>query len=171
MPRLSLVPSSGHHASHDAGPDTPSAGLANRALTSSYGPTHSLSYHGVLSPREAWSLMQSTQCSLIDVRTEEELAFVGRIPGAIHLPWRFGIEMRDNPEFIPALRIQVPLLSPVAFICRSGNRSHAAAVAAVRAGYTRVYNVSEGFEGRRDAQGHRNVLDGWRYRGLPWLQS
>ncbi|HYK14781.1 MAG TPA: rhodanese-like domain-containing protein, partial [Burkholderiales bacterium] len=31
--------------------------------------------------------------------------------------------------------------------------------------------VLEGFEGDRDAGGHRNTTGGWRARGLPWSQS
>ena len=57
------------------------------------------------------------------------------------------------------------------FICRSGARSHEAALAAQSAGYGSVFNVLEGFEGDRDASGHRNTVGGWRAAGLPWTQS
>jgi hypothetical protein len=40
-------------------------------------------------------------------------------------------------------------------MCRSGVRSHEAAVQAAAAGYARVYNVMEGFEGDKDAHEHR----------------
>jgi hypothetical protein len=39
-----------------------------------------------------------------------------------------------------------------------------------QAGYT-AYNVLEGFEGDKDASGHRNTKGGWRAAGLPWVQS
>jgi hypothetical protein len=32
-------------------------------------------------------------------------------------------------------------------------------------------NVTEGFEGDLDAEGHRGNLNGWRARGLAWRQS
>ena len=59
----------------------------------------------------------------------------------------------------------------VMFICRSGGRSHNAAMLAQQAGYSEAYNVLEGFEGDRDAQGHRNTIGGWRAAGLPWTQG
>ena len=46
----------------------------------------------------------------------------------------------------------------------------AAAEAASGAGYARAYNVTEGFEGPLDADGHRGRR-GWRAAGLPWRQS
>ena len=56
------------------------------------------------------------------------------------------------------------------FLCRSGVRSHAAAEAATREGWT-AYNILEGFEGDKDAAQHRNSVGGWRKAGLPWTQS
>ena len=55
--------------------------------------------------------------------------------------------------------------------CRSGGRSHNAAMIAMQSGYADCYNVLEGFEGDRDAQGHRNTVGGWRAAGLPWVQG
>jgi sulfur dioxygenase len=31
--------------------------------------------------------------------------------------------------------------------------------------------VLEGFEGDPDANAHRNLIGGWRARGLPWKQN
>ncbi|MDH5208543.1 MAG: rhodanese-like domain-containing protein, partial [Burkholderiaceae bacterium] len=39
------------------------------------------------------------------------------------------------------------------------------------AGYARVYNVLEGFEGQRNHSRRRGEIDGWRHRGLPWVQD
>ena len=60
---------------------------------------------------------------------------------------------------------------PVYFLCRSGARSLAAARAAEAAGYGRVFNVADGFEGPPDAAGHRGNREGWKAAGLPWRQS
>ena len=57
------------------------------------------------------------------------------------------------------------------FICRSGARSHGAAEAATQAGWRECYNVLEGFEGDKDADGHRSTRGGWRNAGLPWVQG
>lgn len=59
---------------------------------------------------------------------------------------------------------------PVLFLCRSGQRSIGAAIAATSAGLGPAYNVLEGFEGGLDASGHRGAA-GWRAAGLPWCQS
>jgi rhodanese-related sulfurtransferase len=50
-------------------------------------------------------------------------------------------------------------------------RSIAAAAAASEIGYTNCYNVLEGFEGDKDANGQRNRIGGWRKAGLPWHQG
>ena len=46
-----------------------------------------------------------------------------------------------------------------------------AAGMATQAGFANCYNVLEGFEGDRDANGHRNTVGGWRAAGLPWVQG
>ncbi|MDG2034391.1 MAG: rhodanese-like domain-containing protein, partial [Rhodospirillales bacterium] len=59
----------------------------------------------------------------------------------------------------------------ILIMCRSGVRSIDAAIAATVAGYTQAYNVLEGFEGDKDASGHRGNTGGWKHRGLPWKQG
>ncbi|MBK6973700.1 MAG: hypothetical protein IPH26_12420 [Sterolibacteriaceae bacterium] len=45
-----------------------------------------LSYRGALTPAETWTLLQDDpRAKLVDVRSREELALVGRIPGAIEI--------------------------------------------------------------------------------------
>jgi hypothetical protein len=56
-------------------------------------------------------------------------------------------------------------------LCRSGKRSALAAEAACKAGPGAIVNVLEGFEGARAEQQQRGKNDGWRFRGLPWLQD
>ena len=60
--------------------------------------------------------------------------------------------------------------SPVYFLCRSGVRSIAGAVALTGAGYTNCFNVLDGFEGPPDEEAHRGRKSGWKAEGLPWLQ-
>jgi hypothetical protein len=38
-------------------------------------------------------------------------------------------------------------------------------------GYTSCYNILEGFEGEKDASGHRGTKGGWKAAGLPWIQG
>jgi len=107
----------------------------------------------------------------VDVRTKPELQYVGKVPGAVAVEWQTYPGNRPNPEFLAELGAAVPKDQPVMFLCRSGARSHSAADAATQAGWKEAYNVLEGFEGDKDAAGHRNTVGGWRKAGLPWTQS
>jgi rhodanese-related sulfurtransferase len=130
-----------------------------------------MSYAGDLTPQEAWTKLEQGAI-LVDVRTEGEWAHIG-IPDTkatdndpLFIPWTFpgGV---PNPDFITDLTEQAPEDSDteLVFLCRSGQRSIAAATAATQAGFT-SYNVLEGFEGVPDRYGERTV-NGWKNRGLP----
>jgi rhodanese-related sulfurtransferase len=130
-----------------------------------------LPYAGALLPGEASELMQHAGARLIDVRTRAEWEYVGRIPGAAEIEWNGWPGSVRNPEFMAQLSQNVPPDAIAMFICRSGIRSHHAAQAACQAGYAKSYNVLQGFEGDKDASGHRNTVGGWRVAGLPWIQG
>ena len=131
-----------------------------------------LPYNGALTPAEAHEMWRNAPgAKLVDVRTRAEWDYVGRIPGAVEIELLVYPGNRPNPGFIAELERNVDKAAPVLFICRSGGRSHNAAMLAKQAGYGETYNVLEGFEGDRDAQGHRNTTGGWRAAGLPWTQS
>jgi rhodanese-related sulfurtransferase len=129
-----------------------------------------LPYAGALLPAEADQLMREG-AKLVDVRTKPELQYVGSIPGAIAVEWQTYPGGKPNPEFLGQLESATRKDEPVMFICRSGARSHSAAEAAMRAGWKETFNVLEGFEGDKDAEGHRGTVGGWRKAGLPWKQS
>lgn len=131
-----------------------------------------LSYDGALLPAEAYQIWKEAPgAKLVDVRTRAEWDWVGRIPGAVEIELLTYPSNRLNPSFLAELEQQVDKEALVMFICRSGNRSHNAALLAMQSGYTECYNVIEGFEGDKDAQSHRNTKGGWRAAGLPWVQS
>ena len=101
-----------------------------------------MSYAGDLSPQDAWAKLEQGAV-LVDVRTEGEWAHIG-IPDTkatdndpLFIQWTFpgGI---PNPDFVDQLKQQAPEDSKVelVFLCRSGVRSIAAAIAATRAGFT-----------------------------------
>ena len=129
-----------------------------------------LAYAGALLPAEAGELMKAG-VKLVDVRTRPELQYVGKVPGSLAVEWQTYPGGKQNPEFIGELAAAVGKDEPVMFLCRSGVRSHGAAEAAMRAGWKETYNVLEGFEGDKDAEGHRNTVGGWRKAGLPWTQT
>jgi rhodanese-related sulfurtransferase len=143
----------------------------------------SISYAGDVSPVEAFELLQgNAKAQLVDVRTVAEWAFVG-VPDLSGLQlelhrveWQRYPDMTTNPEFVRGVverleRSGASVDTPVLFLCRSGGRSRAAAIALTAAGYTRALNVAGGFEGDVDAEGHRGTAGGWKAAKLPWRQS
>ena len=131
-----------------------------------------LPYEGALMPDEAYEILQlAPGAKLVDVRSRAELDFVGRIPGAVEIEILTYPGMKANPNFMAAMTQQVDKESLVMFICRSGGRSHQAALIATQSGFLDCYNVLVGFEGDPNAAKHRNVLNGWKVLGLPWEQS
>ncbi|MCW5605263.1 MAG: rhodanese-like domain-containing protein [Burkholderiales bacterium] len=130
-----------------------------------------LPYEGALLPQEACRLWKEANATLVDVRTRAERDWVGRIPGAVEIELLTYPGSQPNPSFMVELEQKVGRESPVMFICRSGGRSHNAALLAMQAGYAECYNVLEGFEGDRNPEGHRNTVGGWRHAGLPWTQG
>lgn len=134
-----------------------------------------LPFAGTVPPGIAWNLVSQGLAVLVDVRTAEERKFVGHVPGSLHVPWATGTALTRNPRFTRELEAKLTphggKQAAVLLLCRSGKRSALAAEAAAKAGLGRVFNVSEGFEGEIDAQQHRGGSDGWRFRGLPWVQD
>lgn len=129
-------------------------------------------YQGELTPQEAFDLWQHAPgAKLVDVRTRAEWDWVGRIPGAVEIEWNQYPGGVRNPHFLAELKRQVDPEALVMFICRSGVRSIGAAVVASENAYNNCYNVLEGFEGDKDANGQRNHVGGWRKAGLPWHQG
>ena len=143
---------------------------AIRKLASERAAASNLPYSGALTPAEAHALMQA-DAKLVDVRTQAELYWVGRVPGSVYVEWNSYPGGTLNPDFLVQLAGVAIKSEPIMFLCRSGARSHSAATLATQAGFANCYNVLEGFEGDKDALGHRNAINGWRKAGLPWAQS
>ena len=132
-----------------------------------------LTYFGAVVPSDALAILKAVpEARLIDVRTRPEWDYVGHVPESSLLEWNAYPDGRRNPEFLPELRVKAPdPEAPVFFLCRSGHRSDGAARVAAAAGYSKAFNVLEGFEGDKDAHGQRGKLGGWRKAGLPWVQG
>ena len=137
-------------------------------------------YAGDLSATEAWTALQSDpKAQLVDVRTAAEWAFVGRpdltgIGRQAHcIEWQSFPAMDRSPGFVAAAAMALgpDTEAPVYFLCRSGVRSRAAAIAMTAAGYTKCFNIAGGFEGDLDAARHRGQINGWKAAGLPWAQT
>ena len=132
-------------------------------------------YKGDLLPGETYERLQaSDNAVLIDVRTDAEWAFVGipAVENLMRLCWQSYPTMERNPGFEAEVETAgISKDAEIFLICRSGQRSAAAAVALTQAGFENCYNVAEGFEGDKDARGHRGSVGGWKHAGLPWIQG
>ncbi len=127
-----------------------------------------------LDPHAAFTLLQNdAHAVLVDCRTEIEFMYVGHPVGAEHVAWQEGPDWEVDPAFADKVSrlVNSDKTRPVLVICRSGQRSVPAAEALEKAGFTRVINVLQGFEGPLDEHYHRGTLGGWRFLGLPWYQS
>ncbi len=125
---------------------------------------------GLLTPAEAWTLFNAGEVELVDTRTLAERDLIGYVPGSVSIEWYDYPAKKRNDGFLEQLRAKVDPARPVAFLCRSGVRSHHAAALATANGYAAAFNILEGFEGDKNAQGQR-VINGWRVAGLPWRQD
>lgn len=130
-----------------------------------------LAYAGIVTPTQAWALFQAGKAVIVDIRTKEELHFVGQVPGALHIAWATGTAKNRNPRFVKELEAKLHKQQTILLLCRSGKRSAEAAEVATKAGFSKVYNIAQGFEGDLNAQQQRGSLGGWRYANLPWQQD
>ena len=137
------------------------------------------SYAGDISAKDAWDVLKAeTDAVLVDVRTDAEWAYVG-LPDldgigkrALLIPWQNFPVMAENADFARTLEDSGTQRDAAhLFICRSGQRSRFAAIAMTGLGFTRCYNVADGFEGPHDESGHRGRAAGWKADGLPWKQG
>ena len=138
-------------------------------------------YAGDVSCQEGWQALRDDPAAvLIDVRTRIEWQLIGKPDLAsvnkesVYLEW---VTMQGvNKDFIPELEAmlkerQVSKDAPLYFMCQSGGRSKMAAMQLTKLGYTRCFNLYEGFEGELDEHQHRNSISGWKVADLPWTQS
>jgi rhodanese-related sulfurtransferase len=132
-------------------------------------------YKGDVNPQEAYEqLSNNNNAVMIDVRTRAEWAFVGvpAVERMATISWQQFPSMQINEEFVSAVgEFGIGKDADIYLICRSGGRSAAAASLLTEAGFTSCYNVAEGFEGDLDESRHRGKTNGWKARGLPWIQQ
>lgn len=104
-----------------------------------------------MTAREAFEKLRAGELTLIDVRTPEEWRRTGVPEGAKRAT------LQDK-DFLKQVMLHVGSFeAPVAFICRSGQRSGQAAAQARAVGFGDVYNVTGGVEGP----------NGWLAQRLP----
>ncbi len=137
-----------------------------------------------LSPKAAHqALQQDAEILFVDVRDPIEIMFVGHPAGldkiiplnvaTHHVSQETGqYQMVQNPNIVQEFETLLrdtgkSKADPLFVTCRSGSRSAVVVRKLVQAGYTNVWNLTEGFEGDKNSQGAR-AINGWRNAGLPW---
>ena len=130
-----------------------------------------------ITPQGAFdALKDNPEAQLIDCRTQAEWSYVGLPDIAsidkklICLEW-VSLEGQPNTQFAAQIGAHFDAQTPLYIICRSGARSAAACAALAQAGFSALFNVTGGFEGDMNPDGHRGTLNGWKASGLPWRQS
>lgn len=126
------------------------------------------------------------QVMVIDVRTPEEFIFVGHPDMAWSIPFAIqsyqwdstsrSYAMRPLPDFVERVRRIADTSVMLLVTCRSGERGAMAVNALARAGFTKVYNITDGVEGDvvKDAGSvfiGQRLVNGWKNSGLPWTYA
>ena len=133
---------------------------------------------------EKWRL--DPEIRILDCRTPEEYVFVGHAPMALNIPKQFmtyeysaddkGPVMRNNPDFMGEVTAKLKPSDTIYVMCRSGGRSAKTVDMLAEAGYTKVYNIVDGFEGDKikDEGSYFNgkrMRNGWKNSGAPWTYA
>jgi rhodanese-related sulfurtransferase len=144
-----------------------------------------------LSSQEAAQFLDqnASKALFLDVRTIAEVTFLGMpMQADASVPYmkepdfpvwdavKGTFKLEPNPDFLPEVRRRLSAkgLGPndaIVLICRSGDRSAAAANLLAEAGFKNVYSVVDGFEGDLAADGPKagqRAVNGWKNAGLPW---
>lgn len=127
-------------------------------------------------------MLKDSTAYILDVRTPEEWNLVGH-PGKNKLSEGAQLDGRvlnisygefkggsfaPNHSFVKDVQQLFPdRKKRILLICRSGERSKAAAIALEAVGYGKLAHISDGFEGITDTRGYRTV-NGWKVAGLPY---
>ena len=119
---------------------------------------------------------------ILDVRMVEEYVFLGHAEAAFNVPvafpkyeWhpdrrKYGFEI--NPDFIDHVKAVFEPGDTIVAMCRSGGRSAAAINMLAKAGFTKMYNIIDGFEGDTvddpESVFHgKRMKNGWK-NSAPW---
>ena len=127
----------------------------------------------------------------VDIRTPSELNYLGTVSVIdAHVPLVFmdttawndkkhRYKRANNPNFVSEIDAALKKKGlgkddTVILMCRSGSRSAKGANMLAEAGYTKVYNLVDGYEGDKAKEGPnkgQRTVNGWKNAGLPWTYS
>ncbi|HET6445091.1 MAG TPA: rhodanese-like domain-containing protein [candidate division Zixibacteria bacterium] len=134
--------------------------------------------------REAYEMWKAdpARFKVLDVRTFEEYVLIGHAEMAANVPLAFPTYSWDgdkgnysvvaNTDFIAHVKGRFKLDDTVLVMCRSGGRSAMAVNALSKAGFAKVHNIIDGFEGDK-VDDPESIYHGMRMRNgwkisVPW---
>ena len=135
-----------------------------------------------ITAKEAYEKWQANpNIKVLDVRTPGEYVFVGHAEMAYNIPLKFlaGVSegelplMRDNEHFLSEAQQLFSTTDTLLVMCRSGGRGAQAVNTLADAGYTRAFNIIDGFEGEAldmpdSYNDGKRILNGWKNSGASW---
>lgn len=141
-------------------------------------------------PDEAYRMWEDDPngVKVLDVRTFEEYVFGGHPEMAHNIPLVFprfnpegpsmpgrppGCSGEANPDFVAEAKDAFDPADTILVMCATGGRGAMAVNALAEAGFSRAYNIVNGFEGDRvDDPGSvyhgKHLRNGWKNLGMPW---
>jgi len=134
--------------------------------------------------RDAYDMWKADpeRTKVLDVRTFEEYVLIGHAEMATNIPLAFPSYNWDankgnysvvvNANFIEHVKAHFTTDDTILVMCRSGGRSAMAANALAKAGFAKVHNIIDGFEGDK-VEDPESVYHGMRMRNgwknsAPW---
>lgn len=135
--------------------------------------------------REAFGKWQTApdKVMVLDVRTPEEFLFIGHAEMAWNIPvaeqvYQWDAEKQHFPmmplaDFVTRVQLIANPNDTLLIMCRSGSRSAMAVNLLAKAGFTQVYNITDGMEGDKVEDPNslfngKRLVNGWKNSGLPW---
>lgn len=138
-----------------------------------------------LTAREAYAKwkVEPDKVTVLDVRTPEEFLFIGHAEMAWNIPFaeqtfewnaeKKKFPMSPLPDFVTRVQTIAKPGDTLFVMCRSGGRSAIAVNQLAKAGFTHVFQITDGMEGDTVTdpdsvyRGQR-LVNGWKNSGLPW---
>jgi rhodanese-related sulfurtransferase len=134
--------------------------------------------------REAYDMWKADpeKIKVLDVRTFEEYVLIGHAEMAANVPLAFPTYSWDakkgnysvvgNKDFIAHVTERFKPEDTILVMCRSGGRSAMAVNALAKAGFTKVHNIIDGFEGDKVEDPESiyhgmRMMNGWK-NSAPW---
>jgi rhodanese-related sulfurtransferase len=135
--------------------------------------------------KEAYEMWKSNpdKIKILDVRTPDEYLNIGHAEMAWNIPaffqgWTWDGEKKQfpiqpNPEFMALVKKSFKSDDIIMVTCRSGGRSAWAVNQMALAGFTNVYNITDGMEGDLvedpgSVYAGQRMKNGWKNSGCPW---